>query len=208
LSVASLNVHMKSKHPIEARAESEAQKSRAAEVTKAQKPACANSDSPSEPSLANSGAIRSDGRKNPTEDASPAPGGTGCQMRRGCRSRALMCRERRACTFLKGECLRAPKQQQGQNPLEFNRRSVRQQGQSPLELCRPPVRQWVSKQQEQQRQQKELHQVGDVVGVCATCAHTHAHTHTRTRARTHTRTHTHARRHARTHTHTCTCKIH
>ena len=31
----------------------------------------------SEPSLANSGAIRSDGRKNPTEDASPAPGGTG-----------------------------------------------------------------------------------------------------------------------------------
>jgi len=28
------------------------------------------SDSPSEPSLANSGAIRSDGRKNPTEDAS------------------------------------------------------------------------------------------------------------------------------------------
>ena len=39
--------------------------------------ACANSDSPSEPSLANSGAIRSDVRKNPTEDASPAPGGTG-----------------------------------------------------------------------------------------------------------------------------------
>jgi len=37
----------------------------------------ANYDSPSEPSLANSGAIRSDGRKNPTEDASPAPGGTG-----------------------------------------------------------------------------------------------------------------------------------
>ena len=37
----------------------------------------ANSDSPSEPSLANSGAIRSDVRKNPTEDASPAPGGTG-----------------------------------------------------------------------------------------------------------------------------------
>ena len=31
----------------------------------------------SEPSLANSGAIRSDGRKNPTEDASPASGGTG-----------------------------------------------------------------------------------------------------------------------------------
>ena len=28
--------------------------------------ACANSDSPSEPSLANSGAIRSDGRKNPS----------------------------------------------------------------------------------------------------------------------------------------------
>ena len=37
----------------------------------------------SEPSLANSGAIRSDGRKNPTEDASPAPGGTGLRPSRG-----------------------------------------------------------------------------------------------------------------------------